>query len=92
MAELRKELGDTNSEYAELLEKFVEGKIPDTIYSDRAGYLRKRIREIEERITVAGEMESKLHVFDIKFKKFLQRLKNAPIDKISLIKSVVSKV
>ena len=91
-AELKKELGDTNAEYAELLEKFVEGKIPDTIYSDRAGYLRKRIREIEQRITVAGEMESKLHVFDIKFKKFLQRLKNAPTDKISLIESVVSKV
>ena len=60
--------------------------------ADRAGDLKKKIREIEERITAAREIESKLHVFDIKFKKFLQRLKNAPKDKISLIKSVVSKV
>lgn len=89
---LRENLEKTNKAYSKHLEDYFSGKIIEEVFKSKSKILTTKIAEIENHITEASEVESRIHLFDLTFKKFLNRLKTVPMDKISLIKAVISKV
>jgi len=86
------ELEKTNLVYSKLLEQFFEGKITEVLFKSTAKKLKEKIEEIEKRIAQASAVESELQLFDKRFGKFLKSLKTVPMDKLSLIRALISKV
>lgn len=86
------EIEKTNIEYSKVIEKYFEGKLAEFVYQKELKKLRDKITELESRLSDANNIAAKLKVYDLKFKKFLHKLKTVPMDKLSLIRAVVSRV
>ena len=89
---LRRDLDKANLDYSKLLEDYFSGKIIEEVFKKKGNIFKAKISEIEACIAEENEVESRLHLFDLRFKKFLNQLKSSPRDKLSLIQSVISKV
>lgn len=89
---LKHDLDKANHDYSKLIEDYFSGKIIEEVYKKKGIVLKERIAEIEALISEENEVESRLHLYDLRFKKFINQLKSSPRDKLSLIQSVISKV
>lgn len=89
---LKCDLDKVNHDYSKLLEDYFSGKIIEDVYKKKGKVLKEKIAEIEALIEEENEVESRIHLYDLKFKKFINQLKSFPRDKLSLIQSVISKV
>lgn len=91
-SKLQTELDKTNAEYSKIIERYFEGKTAESIYLQESKRLKDKICTIEEQLSNISDLEAKIKVFDLKFKKFLHKIKKTPMDKFALIRGIVSKV
>ncbi len=89
---LREKLDKTNEEYSKLLEQMFAGKIPEILFNKLSKEKQHTIKDLERRIEKTSIDESKLAMFEIKFKRFIDSMEKLPIDRLELIRTVISKV
>ena len=89
---LKTQLKELNCAYEKLLETFFTGKIAQEEFEVQAKKYCSKITKVETLIEKSEEQMAKIDVFNLKFKKFLNKLKEIPMDKYKLIQMVISKV
>ena len=89
---LKTQLKELNCAYEKLLETFFTGKIAQEEFEVQAKKYCSKITKVETLIEKSDEKIVKIDVFNLKFKKFLNKLKEIPMDKYKLIQMVISKV
>ena len=89
---LKSQLKELNGLYEKLLEIYFAGKIPQEEFEIEAKKYCSKITSVEMLIEKSEDQMAKIHVFNLKFKKFLDKLKEIPMDKYKLIQMVISKV
>ena len=89
---LKQQLKELNRNYEKVLEDYFAGKMTEVIFEIEAKKYSSKIQKVEELIEGADEQMAKIDVFNLKFKKFVDKLKEVPMDKYEIIQSVISKV
>ena len=89
---LKVQLKELNLLYEKLLDSYFSGKIPQDEFEVEAKKYCSKITRVENLIEQSEEQTAKIDIFNLKFKKFLEKLKEIPMDKYKLIQMVISKV
>lgn len=89
---LKAQLKELNLLYEKLLESYFAGKIPQGEFEKEAKKYCSKITKVENLMEQAEEETAKIDIFNLKFKKFLEKLKEIPMDRYKLIQMVISKV
>ena len=89
---LKVQLKELNLLYEKLLESYFAGEIPQDEFEIAAKKYCSKITKVENLIEQSEEQTAKIDIFNLKFKKFLEKLKEIPMDKYKLIQMVISKV
>ena len=89
---LKQQLKELNRNYEKVLEDYFAGKMTEAIFEIEAKKYSSKIQKVEELLEGADEQMAKIDVFNLKFKKFVDKLKEVPMDKYEIIQSVISKV
>lgn len=89
---LKAQLKELNGLYEKLLEVYFAGEMPQEEFEAQAKKYCSKITRVETLIEKTEEQNAKIDVFNLKFKKFLNKLKEVPMDKYKLIQMVISKV
>ena len=89
---LKTQLKEQNLLYEKLLEGYFSGKIQQEEFEVEAKKYCSKITRLESLIERSEEQIAKIDVFNLRFKKFLENLKEIPMDKYKLIQMVISKV
>lgn len=92
MEKLQKRLDDLNEEYSELLEQYFLKKIPQHLFETNAEKLKSKIRINEQSVENFGNIQIRLSLYEIKFKKFLEALKTKPDNRLEIIRMAIEKV
>ena len=89
---LKKQLKEQNGLYETLLDNYFAGSIPEEKFQVEAKRFCSKIQRIEHLIEHSEEQIAKIDIFNLRFKKFMEKLKEVPMDKYTLIQTVISKV
>ena len=89
---LKFQLKELNGLYEKLLEIYFAGKIPQEEFETEAKKYSSKIKKVEKLLEGTDEQMAKIDVFNLTFKKFLDKLKEIPMYKYKLIQMVISKV
>ena len=89
---LKAQLKELNGLYEKLLEVYFAGEMSQEEFELQAKKYCSKITRVETLIEKTDEQMAKIDVFNLKFKKFLNKLKEVPMDKYKLIQMVISKV
>ena len=89
---INSKLKSLNNEYSALLERYFNQLITEEMYENKSKGLLLKIKELELQLERLSETQAKIALFDIKFKKFIEDLKNTPKEKFDLIRFAISKV
>ena len=89
---LKFQLKELNGLYEKLLEIYFAGKIPQEEFETEAKKYSSKIKKVEKLLEGTEEQMAKIDVFNLTFKKFLDKLKEIPMYKYKLIQMVISKV
>ena len=92
MEKLQKRLDDLNEEYSGLLEQYFLKKIPENVFAVKAEQLKNRINRTEYNINNLGDIQTRLSLFEIRFKRFLESLKDRPQKRLEIIRTAIEKV
>ncbi len=92
LEKLKKRLDELNDEYAELLEMYFLKKIPEQVFATKAEQLKNKIKRSEYSINNYGDIQTRLSLYEIKFKKFLEGLKDKPENCLEVIRAAIEKV
>lgn len=91
-SKIEAKLKSINNEYSSLLERYFNQLVTEEIFENKSKTLLLKIKELEMQKETCADIQSKLAIFEVKFQKFLEEIKNEPKDMIELIKFVISKV
>ena len=89
---LKQQLKELNRDYERILEDYFAGKMSDSVFENEAKKYSSKIKKVEELLEGADEQMAKIDVFNLKFKKFIDKLKEVPMDRYEIIQTVISKV
>ena len=89
---LKNQLRELNRSYERVLEDYFAGKLPENVFEAEGKKYSSKITKIEDLLEHTDEQQAKLDLFDLKFKKFIDSLREIPMDKYKLIQMVISKV
>jgi len=89
---LKQQLKELNRDYERILEDYFAGKMSDSVFENEAKKYSSKIKKVEELLEGADEQMAKIDVFNLKFKKFIDKLKEVPVDRYEIIQTVISKV
>ena len=92
MDRLRKKLNDLNEEYSKLLEQYFLKKIPEQAFNAKAEQLKSKIKSCEGNIENFGEIQTRLSLYEINFKKFIESLKATTENSFGIIRAAIEKV
>lgn len=92
LEDLQQKANKLNEEFADLLEKLLCGKISEAIYSAKSKTLNDKLQSIQKRIESAEQQAEKIALFELRFSRFVDELKNKPTNKIDFIKRFVRKI
>jgi len=90
--QLKTRLNKLNEEYSNLLEGYFNQVICEEVYEKRSKQLLMSIKETEIDIERCVDNKSKIELFEIRFKKFLESIKDMSKDMFEVIKQVISKI
>jgi len=85
-------LKSLNNEYSVLLEKYFHQLITEDMFESKSKLLLMKIKELEIQLESQADAQARISLFELKFKKFIENLKNKPSGKFDLIRFVISKV
>ena len=91
-SKINSKLKSLNNEYSALLERYFNQLITEEMYENKSKVLLLKIKELELQLERLSETQAKIALFDVKFKKFVEDLKNTPKEKFDLIRFAISKV
>ena len=91
-SKINSKLKSLNNEYSALLERYFNQLITEEMYENKSKVLLLKIKELELQLDRLSETQAKIALFDVKFKKFVEDLKNTPKEKFDLIRFAISKV
>lgn len=91
-SKINSRLKSLNNEYSALLERYFNQLITEEMYENKSKVLLLKIKELELQLERLSETQAKIALFDVKFKKFIEDLKNTPKEKFDLIRFAISKV
>lgn len=86
---IKQELKRLNEFYSKLLEGYFDKTISEFDFERKSKNIIKQINECEELLNSSKEKQSEITLFNIRFGKFLESIKETPKDTIELIKLVV---
>lgn len=89
---LQQNANKLNEEFADLLDKFLCGKISETTYNAYSKKINDNLQAIHKRIESAEQQSEKIALFELRFNRFINELKDKPKDKIDFIKKFVKKI
>lgn len=89
---LKERLKKLNEEYSHLLEGYFSQIICEDIYQKKSKQLLVSIKETEIELERCVNNKANIELFEIKFKRFLESIKNISKDIFDVIKQVVDKV
>ena len=89
---IKKQLKDLNKDYEKVLEDYFAGKMSDSVFEIEAKKYSSKIKKVEDLLEHADEQVAKIDVFNLRFKKFIDKLKEVPMDRYELIQMLISKV
>lgn len=89
---LKERLKKMNEEYSHLLEGYFSQTICEDIYQKKSKQLLVSIKETEIEIERCLNNKANIELFEIRFKKFLENIKNVSKDVFDVIKQAVNKV
>lgn len=89
---LQQNANKLNEEFADLLDKFLCGKISETTYNAYSKKINDNLQAIHKRIESAEQQSEKIALFELRFNRFINELKDKPKDKIYFIKKFVKKI
>lgn len=89
---LQQNANKLNEEFADLLDKFLCGKISETTYNAYSKKINDNLQAIHKRIESAEQQSEKIALFELRFNRFISELKDKPKDKIDFIKKFVKKI
>jgi hypothetical protein len=89
---LKQQIKELNRDYERVLEDYFAGKISESIFETEAKKYSSKIKKVEQLLENTDEQIAKIDVFNLKFKKFIGKLKDVPMDTYKLIQMVISKV
>lgn len=89
---LKDELDSCNQTYSKLLEQFFSEKLSEIDFENKSIQLKNKISELEQQINKCDFMLGKVKLFEIKFKRFINNMKNLPNNDLDIIRCLISKV
>jgi hypothetical protein len=89
---LKERLKKLNEEYSHLLEGYFSQIVCEDIYQKKSKQLLVSIKETEIELERCVNNKANIELFEIRFKRFLESIKNISKDMFDVIKQVVDKV
>ncbi len=90
--ELEFKLTALNEEYSRLIQDFFDNRLNQIKFDKKSQELVAKIKDVEQQLNEFNEYEAQVVIYERKFMRFLESIKNTPEDEVDLIKMVISKV
>lgn len=85
-------LRDANEKYSHLIESYYNQSITEFEFNKKSKVLAEKIKGLEFDLSQCKNKQVEINKFEIKFKKFLEEIKNLPDNMIGILKVAVGKI
>ena len=89
---LKQTLENHNIAYSKLLESYFSNNITKNLFEKKSLDLQRKIKDLEEQLNNCDEAIERLRLFEIRFSRFINELKDEPQHELDIIRQVIAKV
>ena len=89
---LKQTLENHNIAYSKLLESYFSNNITENLFEKKSLDLQRKIKDLEEQLNNCDEAIERLRLFEIRFSRFINELKDEPQHELDIIRQVIAKV